>query len=160
MTELLGTMMRTQDGAQVSFERRYATDAADLWDAVTSAERLARWFAPVTGDLREGGEFTIHFDDADAPTCRVESCDAPRGFTWSWPLRDRASTVSVSVVPDGDGAVLRLDHAGLAPQSAPEYGAGWQAYVLSLGADLAGEPTGGWWDDFADAKEQYAAALG
>ena len=24
MTELLGTMMRTQDGAQVSFERRYA----------------------------------------------------------------------------------------------------------------------------------------
>ncbi len=75
---LLGTITRTGDDAEVVFDRVYDTDAADLWETLTDPERLARWFARVDGDLREGGRFTIHFDDDDVPECRITSCDAPR----------------------------------------------------------------------------------
>lgn len=37
--------------------RTYDTTIEDLWDACTNPERLARWYAPVTGDLRPGGTF-------------------------------------------------------------------------------------------------------
>ena len=79
---LLGTVTRTGDTAEASFDRVYDTDAADLWRAVTDPERLARWFAPVEGDLRAGGSFTIRFDDNAVPGCRLTTCDAPRGFAW------------------------------------------------------------------------------
>ncbi|SCL30235.1 hypothetical protein [Micromonospora inyonensis] len=36
----------------VVLRRRYAAEIDDVWDAVTSAERLSRWFLPVSGDLR------------------------------------------------------------------------------------------------------------
>src|SRR5690349_16710857 len=32
--------------------RTYDTTVDDLWDAVTSKERIPRWFLPVSGDLR------------------------------------------------------------------------------------------------------------
>lgn len=82
--EPLGRIRWAGDRATVEFRRRYATDAADLWQAVTDPERLARWFAPVTGHTTPGGEFTLHFDDADAPQCVVLACDPPRSFRWRW----------------------------------------------------------------------------
>ena len=32
--------------------RDYDTDIDDLWDALTSKERIPRWFLPISGDLR------------------------------------------------------------------------------------------------------------
>jgi uncharacterized protein YndB with AHSA1/START domain len=61
---LLGTITRTGDDAEATFERVYDTDAADLWAAVTEPDRLARWLAPVDGDLR-------------AETCRGASDRGP-----------------------------------------------------------------------------------
>ena len=80
---LLGTITRTGDDAEVVVDRVYGTDAADLWETLTDPERLARWFARVDGDLREGGRFTIHFDDDDVPECRITSCDARAGTAGS-----------------------------------------------------------------------------
>ena len=36
----------------------YATDADDLWDAVTNGERIPRWFLPISGDLLGSLPFT------------------------------------------------------------------------------------------------------
>ena len=47
----------THEGTPVKVvvaSRTYPTDVDDLWDAVTDPARIARWFAPVTGDLRLG----------------------------------------------------------------------------------------------------------
>jgi uncharacterized protein YndB with AHSA1/START domain len=38
----------------VTLSRLYDTTADDLWDALTSKERIPRWFLPVEGDLRLG----------------------------------------------------------------------------------------------------------
>ena len=35
----------------------YDTDAADLWNALTDAKRIPRWFLPVSGDLKLGGRY-------------------------------------------------------------------------------------------------------
>ena len=37
----------------------YPSPIDDVWDAVTTADRIARWFLPVSGDLRLGGHFQL-----------------------------------------------------------------------------------------------------
>lgn len=161
-TELLATIAGDGTEAVVTFDRSYATTPDDLWDAVTTPERLERWFAPVRGDLTPGGSFVIHFDDRDTPECRLETCDAPHSFTWTWPHEAAASHVAVEVTAEGDGSRLRLVHSRLASDKAPEYGAGWQAYVRGLDAHLAGAEVPGddaWWAEFNAARDGYAGAL-
>lgn len=68
------TIIRDGDLVGVGFDQHYPTDPADLWQAVTDPGRLARWFAPVDGPLVVGRDFTIRFDDGDAPGCRPLSC--------------------------------------------------------------------------------------
>ena len=51
----------------------------------SGSERLGRWFAPVEGDVRLGGRFTIHSDDGDLAGCRVTACDRQRNCSWEWP---------------------------------------------------------------------------
>jgi uncharacterized protein YndB with AHSA1/START domain len=43
----------------VTLERRYAAEQADVWEAITDPDRVRRWFLPLTGDLREGGNFQL-----------------------------------------------------------------------------------------------------
>ncbi|RLV48990.1 SRPBCC family protein [Nocardioides mangrovicus] len=161
MIELLGEIARDGDEhATVRFERRYPTTPADLWDALTSPERLVRWFAPVEGDLREGGEFTIHFDDGDVPRCRVVSCSPTHASTWERHHEHGSSLVEVGVESaDDGGSVLRLVHSRLPAPNAAEYGAGWQAYVQSLTAYLDGVESGEWREAFGEAKAGYVTAL-
>jgi uncharacterized protein YndB with AHSA1/START domain len=158
---LLGTLTRTGDTAEVTFERVYATDAADLWQAVTDPDRLARWFAPVDGDLELGGRFTIHFDDNDVPNCRLASCDAPHGYAWEWPHAIHTSLVTVALEPALEGTRLRLTHTRLPVSSAPGYAAGWDVYLRRLTEDVADREVGDTWaEDWSRAHQGYAAQLG
>lgn len=43
----------------VTISRRCPAVVGDVCNAVTDPERLRRWFAPVTGDLRVGGSFQV-----------------------------------------------------------------------------------------------------
>ena len=163
-TELLGRIAADPadptDGAArtVTFDRLYRTSPADLWEACTDPDRLARWFAPVSGDLEEGGTFVIHFDDDDTPRCRVTACTAPTGFTWEWPQADAMSVVTVEVAPDPAGARLRLRHTGLGPAQAIGYAAGWDTYVRRLEAWLSGVAVPDWDETWEALHALYAAA--
>ena len=39
--------------------RTYDAGIADVWDAMTNAERIPRWFLPISGDLRRGGRYQL-----------------------------------------------------------------------------------------------------
>ena len=84
----------------VSLRREYPADVADVWDAVTDPARLARWFAPVTGDLREGGSFAVE-GNADG---EIRECTPPSSLvlTWGSPV----SVVTVRLAPTGRGTEL------------------------------------------------------
>ncbi|HEU4332407.1 MAG TPA: SRPBCC family protein [Lapillicoccus sp.] len=157
---LLGTITRTGDTAEASFDRVYDTDPADLWRAVTEPDRLARWFAPVDGDLEPGGTFTVRFDDNAVRGCRLTACDAPRGFAWEWPHATHTSLVTVAVEPAGDQARLRVTHARLSASSVAGYTAGWDVYVRRLDDEVAGRAVADTWDsDWGRAYEGYAGQL-
>ncbi len=59
------------------FRRTYDAPIEDVWDACTNPDRLSRWYAPVDGDLREGGTFT----QGDFGSGRITRCQAPHLLT-------------------------------------------------------------------------------
>jgi uncharacterized protein YndB with AHSA1/START domain len=158
LTQMLGRIERAGEGGVALFDRAYATSPEDLWQACTDPERLARWFAPVTGDLCPGGRFTIRFDDADTPRCRVVTCEAPRLVVWEWPVGEVASLVTVEVRADGDGSRLVLRHERLTGAQVAGYAAGWDTYLRSLEAHLDGTPAPDWGETWSALHELYASA--
>ena len=67
IASVLGLVTRTvrnfeKDGkpaSTVTLTRLYDTDVDDLWEALTSAERIPRWFLPVEGELTLGGRYQL-----------------------------------------------------------------------------------------------------
>ncbi len=138
MTET-GVLRPDDERRAVRFERRYATTAEDLWQAVTRPERLRRWLGDTVGDLRLGGSFSLRLDAEETAECRVLSCQPPERLELSWAGGDEPESVlRVEITPGPDGALLVLDHRRLQLSTATEYGAGWHAYLDSLAAELGG----------------------
>ncbi len=77
--KLNGTMRALDDSrGAVRVEEVYDTHIDDLWAACTTPERLARWIAEVSGDLREGGTVQAVFTSTWSGPARIDVCDAPR----------------------------------------------------------------------------------
>jgi uncharacterized protein YndB with AHSA1/START domain len=89
------------------FTRTYATTVEDLWDACTDPERLRRWYVPVTGDLRVGGEF----QQVNMGSGTILECHPPRLLRVS--LGGGADEIEVRLAPgaDADTATLEIQHA-------------------------------------------------
>ncbi|GIG37259.1 SRPBCC family protein [Cellulomonas pakistanensis] len=172
-TEDTGTplgAMRLGGEASVTFRRRYPTDPANLWDAVTTPERLARWLGPVHGDLAPGGRYELRMG-ADEPgsdqnaTGVVRSCDPPRAFAVEWCFPgERPSEVEVRVEPAAGPreaehhAVLVLVHTRLEDAQAVGYGAGWHTSLDQLADHVAGTAIRDWDARFTELLPRYRAA--
>ncbi|HEX5089658.1 MAG TPA: SRPBCC family protein [Nocardioides sp.] len=126
----------------IRVEDVYATDIADLWDACTTPERLARWIAGVTGDLRAGGVIHATFTSTWSGPGRIEVCEAPSHLLLTMePGTDDETEIEVWLVEDGDKTHLVVEERGLPLEHLPGHGAGWQAHLEDLGRSLAGEPS-------------------
>ena len=64
----------------VTISRTYAAAIEDVWDACTNAERIPRWFLPVSGDLRLGGHYQLQGNAGGT----IERCDPPKSFFATW----------------------------------------------------------------------------
>lgn len=127
----------------VSVSQTYDTDAADLWDACTSIERIPRWFLPVTGDLQLGGRFQLEGNASG----EISSCDPPHSFATTWEAMGATSWVEVTITPAGeDQAAFTLDHIMHSGdddefwlQFGPgAVGVGWDSALLGLAGYLSG----------------------
>lgn len=118
--------------------RTYATDQADLWDAVTNPERLPRWFLPVTGELRVGGRYQLEGNAGGT----VERCDEPERLAVTWEFAEQVSWVTVTLTPADDGTTLEVAHeAPVDPAFWAQYGpgatgVGWELGLVGLGLHL------------------------
>ena len=74
----------------VALERTYPAEIDDVWDAITTAERIARWFLPVSGDLRLGGTYQLEGNAGG----EIRACEPPRRLQVTWIFG--AATVAVS----------------------------------------------------------------
>jgi uncharacterized protein YndB with AHSA1/START domain len=135
----------------VKLTRSYPADAEDVWDAITTPERLARWFLPVHGDLRLGGTYQLEGNAGG----EIRACEPPRRLQLTWIMGEPPGPEDSSIVdvvleldPDLGGTRLTLTHTAVVP---PEMwdrfgpgavGVGWDLPVISLGAHLEGQSIG------------------
>ncbi|MDN3243635.1 SRPBCC family protein [Glycomyces tritici] len=115
--------------------RTYRSPRPDVWDALTSPERLPRWFQPVSGDLEVGGRY--QFEAQAGGT--IERCDAPELLAVTWEFGGGMSWLEVRLSEDGGGTVLELVHeAPVDPAMWAQYGPGavgigWDGLLHSFG---------------------------
>jgi uncharacterized protein YndB with AHSA1/START domain len=123
--------------------RTYGTDQADLWDALTNAERIPRWFLPISGDLSVGGRYQFEGNAGGA----IERCDAPESFAVTWEYGAMTSWLVVTLTPDAEGTTMELVHeAHVDPDLWGQFGpgavgVGWDLGLMGLGLHIdSGEP--------------------
>ncbi|AMU21275.1 Activator of Hsp90 ATPase homolog 1-like protein [Mycobacteroides abscessus subsp. bolletii] len=129
----------------VTVSQTYDTAADDLWEACTNAERIARWFLPITGDLRAGGRYSLQGNASGT----VLSCDPPRSFMASWEAMGAVSWIEVTITPepeDPEGrATFTLEHISDISDDDEHWlqfgpgavGVGWDSGLLGLAGYLA-----------------------
>lgn len=139
--EVAGVPSRVQTLVQT-----YTSPIDDVWNAVTSADRIGRWFLPVSGDLRLGGRYQLEGNASGT----IQSCDPPQAGTAqydiTWEFGGGVTFVTVRLESVGsDRTRLELQH--VAPVSAvPDElwqqfgpagtGIGWDSGLLGLSLHL------------------------
>ena len=114
--------------------RAYDTDIDDLWDALTNAERIPRWFLPITGDLRLGGRYQLQGNAGGT----VTACEPPRRLAVTWEFGGEVSWVTVTLTADGPQTQLELEHvAHVKPEFWNQFGpgavgVGWDGALMGL----------------------------
>lgn len=112
--------------------RTYDTTVEDLWDAITTPERLARWFLPVKGDLRLGGRYQLEGNAGGT----ITRCDRPEALEVTWEIMGGRSWVHVHLAAEGDRTRLTLEHIahkdGVGKEHLERFGPG----AVGVGWDL------------------------
>lgn len=127
----------------IVLRRDYPAPPQDVWEACTDPERLARWFEPVTGDLREGGRYRL---GGSGTAGTVERCDPPSTLRVTWEFEGSVSVVQLDLTAERGGRTgLALRHevpdddhwARFGPAAG---GIGWDLSLAGLALHLAGDP--------------------
>lgn len=120
---------------RVRATRVYEAPIADVWDAITSAERIPRWFLPIEGDLRVGGKYQL-VGNAGGD---IVTCDPPRHLAITWGMHGDASWVEVRLVElHAERTRLELEHTASVPEEMRKkygpggVGIGWDLCLLGL----------------------------
>ncbi|MBC8071388.1 MAG: SRPBCC family protein [Deltaproteobacteria bacterium] len=137
------SLTREREGQPVAVvlaSRGYDTPIEDLWDAVTSPERIARWLLPVSGDLKLGGRYQLEGNAGGT----ITRCNPPRELAVTWEYAGTISWVEARLEEDvHGGSILRLEHiAPLYEELERQYGpgaggVGWELWLAGLDLHLS-----------------------
>jgi uncharacterized protein YndB with AHSA1/START domain len=131
-----------EDGGEnvtVVARRTYASNPDDTWSALTDPSRIVRWFMPISGDLRAGGNFQLEGNAGGD----ILECDKPHRLRVTFGAE--TSFLELRLTPDGDDATtLELEHTvpiemAQSGAGALWVGPGWDGAMLGLSLFLAGE---------------------
>lgn len=132
----LGTRTLEAGEARVStISQVYDTGQDDLWAAVTDPVRVARWFLPLEGELKEGGHYQLTGNAGGT----ITRCDRPRSFAATWEFGDTVSWIEVRLTAVGESRTrFELEHVAhvdddLWDQYGPgATGLGWDSALWGL----------------------------
>ncbi|HEY5925419.1 MAG TPA: SRPBCC family protein [Kofleriaceae bacterium] len=108
--------------------RVFDTGVADVWDAITAPDRLARWFLPIEGELRVGGKYQLKGNAGGT----ITTCEPPRHLAVTWEFGGQVSWVEVRLEPQGAQTRLTLEHTAHVEKHWTEFGPG----AVGVGWDL------------------------
>ena len=119
-----------QPAHAVILSRGYATTVEDLWDALTNADRIPRWFLPISGSLEFGGSYQLEGNAGG----RITACQPPSQYAITWEFGGFISWVDVRVSDDGSGhARLTLTHTAHLSDHWDTYGPGATGVGFEMG---------------------------
>lgn len=133
--EVGGRALEAGEARVVTVSRPYPAEIADVWDACTNPERIARWFLPVSGELVKGGRYQL----AGNASGTVTRCDPPHGFDATWEMGGDVSWIELRLTGEGNGHTrFRLDHVAhvdddrWARFGPGAVGVGWEGGLMGL----------------------------
>jgi uncharacterized protein YndB with AHSA1/START domain len=142
--EVDGALSRIQTIAQ-----DYPIGIDDVWDAATNAERIARWFMPVSGDLRVGGRYQLTGNaSGEILSCAPPTEDGAE-YRATWEFAGGVSWITVRLTALGSEQTrFELEHAARVADVPAEMwdtfgpgatGVGWDQSLLGLALHLGAQ---------------------
>jgi uncharacterized protein YndB with AHSA1/START domain len=124
-------MVDAGEARTVIVGRTYEAPIEDLWDACTNAERIPRWFLPISGELRVGGRYQLQGNAGGT----IERCDPPRSFAATWEMGGQVTWIELRLSPEANGGTrFELEHiAHVDDELWAQFGPG----AVGVGWDLA-----------------------
>ena len=136
-------VLEAGEARTVTISRTYSAAIEDLWDACTNAERIPRWYLPVSGDLRPGGRYQLEGNAGGT----IERCDPPKSFFATWEFGGEVSWIEVRLTAETAGGTrLEIEHiAHVGDERWAEFGPGavgigWDMVIMGLSLYLSGRP--------------------
>jgi uncharacterized protein YndB with AHSA1/START domain len=122
----------------ITRETRIAASQQRVWDVVTRAEHVGRWFGDAGAeiDLRPGGALRLSWAEHGTALGRVEQVSPIDLFSFRWagprdtePAPGNSTLVEFRLIPDGDGTRLIVTESGFSalddtPEGRARYRAG------------------------------------
>ena len=119
----------------VTLSRVYESAIENLWDALTNAERIPRWFLPVSGNLVPGGRYQLKGNAGGM----ITACERLSHFALTWEFGEDVSWVEVRFLAElANGHTrLTLTHTALLSEHWDTYGpgavgVGWELGLMGL----------------------------
>ncbi len=128
-----------QPTGAVSISRGFSASVEDLWDAITNADRIPRWFLPLTGDLKLGGRYQLEGNAGGV----VTECERLTHLALTWEFGEDISWVDVRLSAQAPvRARLTLTHTAHLLEHWDTFGpgavgVGWEMGLMGLALHLA-----------------------
>jgi uncharacterized protein YndB with AHSA1/START domain len=143
--------MTQTEAILIEREVRIRARAETIFPFFTDPELMVRWKgASATLDPTPGGVYRVLINDEHVALGEYLELDPPHRllFTWGWEGEDAtvppgASTVEITLTPEGEETLVRLVHRDLpSAESAESHGQGWIHYMERLQVAAAGGDPG------------------
>lgn len=123
----------------VVIERELPHPPDRVWRALTEPHLIAEWLMKAYFKAHVGHRFDFRAEWGTV-ACEVLAVEPNRTLSYTWNVRDLASTVTWTLTPTPNGTHLRMEQSGFRPDQ-PEYyeGAkyGWPRFFAGLEQVLA-----------------------
>jgi uncharacterized protein YndB with AHSA1/START domain len=133
-------VLEAGEARTVTISQTYDASVDDVWDACTNAERIPRWFLPVSGELRLGGRYQLEGNAGGT----VQECEPPNRFAATWEYGDEVSWIELRLAPAPEGGTrMQLEHTAhvddvrWAEFGPGAVGVGWDLGLVGLATHLA-----------------------
>jgi uncharacterized protein YndB with AHSA1/START domain len=132
--------VETNQPDAVAREIRIAARPETIFPFFTDPARMVEWKGHLASlDPRPGGVYRVAIDDQTVVRGEYVLLEPPHRlvFTFGWEgegqsIPPGSSSVEVTLVPDGDGTLVRLVHRGLPADAWADHARGWDHYLPRL----------------------------
>lgn len=133
----------------VNSEIRIDASPEAIFPFLTDPRKIVRWKGvDATVEASPGGVYRVNVTGARHAVGEYVEVDAPHRvvFTWGWEgdeqLPPGSSTVTIELISDGEGTIVRLTHSGLPEGADAAQLQGWEHFLPRLAIVAGGGDPG------------------